>query len=230
MIAVERTKIPASLAQNAETWKVAYIAARVALAADPKSVLLKKAKKDAESKYAHEDVKTTLKAMFHNKCGFCERKRDYPHIEHFQPKDTYPDLCFDWKNLISACEVCNGAAWKGIKFPLDINGKHLLINPCTDNPSEHIDFICEKDESSESGFIAILRGKTDKGTTTIKEIGLNRVDLVKECSQIIAPYFLMLALKAKEGDPIAKDLLDKACQSNYVFAAFMRTLRDTFTP
>ena len=94
MIAVTRTDTPQSLAQNATTWTTEYIAARTALAADPKSVTLKNEKKQAEGKYAQADVKQALKDMFHNKCCFCERKRDYPHIEHFRPKETYPDLCF----------------------------------------------------------------------------------------------------------------------------------------
>lgn len=228
MIAVTRTDTPQSLAQNATTWTTEYIAARTALAADPKSVTLKNEKKQAEGKYAQADVKQALKDMFHNKCCFCERKRDYPHIEHFRPKETYPDLCFIWENLLSACEVCNGATYKGVKFPLAADGTPLFLNPCEDNPEDHIDFVCEQDDAAEDRFIAVLKGKTDKGKTTIKELGLNRINLIKERSQYIAPYYVTLALLARDGDPIAKDLLDKACQSHHPYTAFMRTLKTTF--
>lgn len=227
MISVTRTTPPQSLVNNAATWTADYLAARAALAADPKSVVLKKAKATAEGKYAQSDVKQALRDMFHDKCGFCERKRDYPHIEHFNPKDSYPELCFDWYNLLYACEVCNGAAFKGTKFPLAADGKPLLINPCLDNPDEHLDFVCEQDAAAEHGFIAILKEKTNKGKTTKDVLGLNRINLVKERSQYIAPYYLMLAIMARDGNPTAKDLLDKACQSHNIFAAFMRRLRAT---
>jgi uncharacterized protein (TIGR02646 family) len=138
MIAVSRATTPLSLVNNAATWTADYLAARTALGADPTSAPLKKTKTVAEGKYAQPDVKQALKDMFHNKCGFCECFREYPHIEHFNPEDSYPELCFDWLNLLSACEVCNGAAFKGIKFPLAADGTPLLINPCTDDPNDHL--------------------------------------------------------------------------------------------
>ncbi len=227
MIAVARSTKPKSLVDNAATWTVDYLAARAALAADSKSVALKKAKTTAESKYAQPDVKQALKDMFHNKCGFCECLREYPQIEHFSPKDSYPQLCFEWENLISACEVCNGAGFKGTKFPLAADGTPLLINPCIDDPDEHLDFVCEQDAAAEHGFIAILKEKTNKGNVTKDILGLNRINLVKERSQYIAPYYIKLAIMARDGDQTAKDLLDKACQSHYIFAAFMGALRTT---
>lgn len=227
MIAVVRKTTPQSLINNAATWTADYLAARAAFADDPKSVALKKTKTTAEGKYAQPDVKQALKDMFHNKCGFCECLREYPQIEHFNPKDSYPELCFNWENLISACEVCNGAAFKGTKFPLAADGTPLFINLCTDDPNEHLDFVCEQDAAAEHGFIAILKHKTDKGKTTKDVLGLNRINLVKERSQYIAPYYVMLAIMARDGNPKAKDLLDKACQSHNIFAAFMRRLRAT---
>ena len=228
MIAVTRTNTPQSLVDNAATWTADYLAARTALEAEPKSLSLKKIKESAEGKYRQDDVKKALNEdMFHGKCCFCERKRDWLHIEHFRPKDSYPALCFDWFNLLYACEICNGAAFKGIKFPLAADGTPLFINPCTDNPNEHLDFVREQDAAAEHGFIAVLKGKTDKGNTTRDVLGLNRINLLKERSQYIAPYYLVLAIMARDGHPAAKDLLDKACQSHNIYAAFMRTLRDT---
>ena len=101
----------------------------------------------------------------------------------------------------------------------------MFINPCQDNPDDHIDFVCEQDETAEGGFIAVLRGKTDKGKTTIKELGLNRINLLNERSQYIAPFYLKLALMARDGDQTAKALLNKACQSHHVFSAFMCSLK-----
>ena len=226
MIRVVRTNKPNSLVLNAERWRGEYLAARAALAANPKSVELKKAKKQAEQKYFQEDVQHALREdMFHDKCGFCERKRDYSQIEHYRPKDSYPELCFEWLNLILACEVCNGASYKGTKFLLDAEGNPLLINPCEDDPNEHIEFVCEQDDASDDGFMAILKPKTAKGEATIRILGLNRLNLLKERNRHIAPYYLILALMARDGDRTAMDLLNRACQSDNIFAAFMRSIK-----
>jgi uncharacterized protein (TIGR02646 family) len=224
MIAVTRTAKPNSLEQNAATWTTAYQAAKAALAADPNSKDLKKEKDAAEKKYKQPDVQMALKTMFNDKCGFCERKRDYPHIEHFRPKTNYPELCFEWENLILACEVCNGSRYKGTKFPLDVNDEPLFINPYDDNPTQHIDFVFESDANSPYGFSAILRAKTVKGQTTIDEIGLNRINLIRERNQYLLPYYLYTALKAKEGDVEAQRILSIAGDSSFVFAAFTRAL------
>jgi uncharacterized protein (TIGR02646 family) len=74
--------------------------------------------------YSGGDVKSTLKKLFHDKCGYCEI--DYggavSDIEHFRPKgaleheppievNTHPDgyywLGADWNNLIYSCQHCN---------------------------------------------------------------------------------------------------------------------------
>jgi uncharacterized protein (TIGR02646 family) len=225
MIPVQRGAKPKSLVDNAVTWTTEYQAARDAFNADPQNKTLKRAKEVAEAKYRQKDVQNALKIMFKDKCAFCERKRDYPHIEHFKPKMDYPALCFEWTNFVQACEVCNGASYKGVKFPLDANGSPLFINPCDEDPNLHIDFVIEPDANSENGFIARLKGKTPKGIITIQELGLNRVNLLKERNQSLLPYYQYIALKAREGDAQAVALLDKACSADFVFAAFARALR-----
>lgn len=227
MIAVTRSAEPASLTRNALSWTAEYQAARLALDADPKNKSLKKDKETAEAKYRQADIQTALKTIFKDKCAFCERKRDYPHIEHFKPKTTYPEACFDWNNLLLACEVCNSATYKGVKFPLDAQGNPLFINPCDDDPALHIDFVIEKDDNSENGFIARLKAKTPKGDKTIHELGLNRLNLLKERNQYLLPYYPYLAKKAEEGDAQALAILDKACSADWMFAAFARALRGT---
>lgn len=89
-----------------------------------------KKKKDGEQvsfkfkAYSGGDVKSKLKKLFHDKCGYCEI--DYggavSDIEHFRPKgaieheqqtevNTHPDgyywLAADWENLIYSCQHCN---------------------------------------------------------------------------------------------------------------------------
>lgn len=223
MIKVNRTAEPPSLEQNGNTWKTEYLAARVEEENNPTETN-KKRRKQVEGRYNQTDVRQALNAMFHRKCAFCERKRDYAHIEHFKPKTTFADQCFEWKNLLLACEVCNGPAYKGTLFPVDTNGSALLINPCLEDPNTHLDFLFEEDALHPDGFIAVIRGKTEKGNETIKTLGLNRMNLLEERNEILLPYYQKLAEEAGEGDPQARRLLERACASASVFAAFARSL------
>jgi uncharacterized protein (TIGR02646 family) len=41
------------------------------------------------------------------RCGYCEDSQA-DEVEHFRPKDLYPESVFDWENYLYACGPCNG--------------------------------------------------------------------------------------------------------------------------
>jgi len=122
------------------------------------------------SRYKQDDIKIFLKAIYKNKCAYCEQKIEQSHVEHYRPKDIYYWLAFSWDNLILACSFCN--LYKGVNFDLDgepitfenneenlenINTSGLsydeielprMVNPETIDPSEYIYF--EKNGSIKS--------------------------------------------------------------------------------
>jgi 5-methylcytosine-specific restriction endonuclease McrA len=51
-------------------------------------------------------------------------------------QSLYPKEAFEWENLILCCQVCNIS--KANRFPVDENGKPLLINPSNEDPDKHI--------------------------------------------------------------------------------------------
>jgi uncharacterized protein (TIGR02646 family) len=86
------------------------------------------------------------------RCHYCEDNRAN-QVEHFKPKDLYPEAVFDWDNYLYACGPCNGP--KNNKFAVfaagtgrltDVGrrpkapvaeppgGKPALINPRTEDP------------------------------------------------------------------------------------------------
>jgi len=230
MIKVVRTNKPEILAQHADQWKADYLTARAALDAAPSPEEKKQAKKvkDAiEKKYNHPQIREALETMFNNgKCAYCESlitHVGYSQIEHFRPKNSFPELCFEWDNLLLACSVCNGAAYKGTKFPRASDGG-FLVNPCEDDPDDLFDFSCELDENSEEGFIAVVRPKHPRGEITEQSLGLNRIPLLRKRIQALVPYYLALAEKAKGGDPKAKALLEKASHPRFEYSAFAKSL------
>lgn len=135
-------------------------------------------------------IKEKLKSMCPGlvRCHYCEDSEP-DEIEHFKPKNLYPEACFDWKNYFYCCGRCNGS--KSSKFKITVNGNivditrsrnspvtpslkgaPVLLNPEIDNPMDFIklDFL--------TGFFIEI---ADKGTHeyaraeyTIELLNLNR--------------------------------------------------------
>lgn len=84
-------------------------------------------------------LRESVREEFEDKCAYCGSKlglTDLGAIEHFYPKRSYPEKIYDLENLLLACNICN--VTKADKFPLDDNGKPLLLNPRVDDFAEHI--------------------------------------------------------------------------------------------
>jgi uncharacterized protein (TIGR02646 family) len=232
MIRVERTKKPKALLKNEKQWlkkiqEALDLAAKAVTKAEIENA--KSKLENALDKYKHDDIKETLaNKMFHGKCAYCEAKIthiDYGDIEHFRPKDTFPLLAVEWENLLLACRVCNGAAYKGTKFPLDAKKQPLLINPCIDEPNAHLEF-----EFDETTKFAIIVSKDDKGLTSIDIYGLNRNrskdDLLQHRSKFINK--LVVLANYYYQDKKAKEILDRACENSEEYAAFARMIREKY--
>ncbi len=152
--------------------------------------------------YFSKIAKEPLEKLFNNKCAYCESSlmEFASAIECFRPKggakdfnnQYYPDhywwLAYEWENLFLACQHCNNS--KKNLFPIegergdfgesssDLQKKErpLIINPCFDNPEEHLEYDLETGE---------VKGLTKKGKVTIDIFGLNRIELKNIRSHII---------------------------------------------
>ncbi len=80
-----------------------------------------KDEKKYDDRYRTEDIKEALKAIYHDKCAYCEKniKDTNFHIDHHRPKAIYYWLAYSWDNLLLCCDKCN--LKKGDTF--DIQGK-----------------------------------------------------------------------------------------------------------
>ncbi len=178
----------------------------------------------AYSKYKHKQVKDSLRTMFFGKCAYCESHIThigYGHIEHFRPKSKFPDLCFDWDNLMLSCEICNGKEYKGDKFPESKDGGPF-VNPVEENPEDFFDF-----EFDPNTGVANVISKNQRADITDNELGLNRAELVKHRSSIVRKM-VFVALKAKDGDLNGIKEIKKCCQNGEEYAAFARALVKRF--
>ncbi|HEY0094974.1 MAG TPA: hypothetical protein VGB96_11635 [Archangium sp.] len=114
--------------------------------------------------------------------------------------------------------MCNGSEHKGDNFPLKAEGGPL-INPCAEDPARHLSF-----EYDPVAKLASVRGKTTRGDTTEKCLGLNRQDLRTHRSSLIKKLWFIAECAAT--DPKARQLLDEAAASSQEYSAFVNLLRD----
>jgi len=85
---------------------------------------------------------TVLKALKEmagerERCMYCGDSHG-TDIEHFWPKTPYPERLFRWANMLLCCTECG--RFKGERFPLDLTGLPLLVDPSSVNPWDYLDF------------------------------------------------------------------------------------------
>ena len=84
---------------------------------------------------------------FEHRCAYCDDLDKYGggskvyHVEHFAPKEKFPELKFQYDNLLYACPFCNIS--KSNKWPSDsstvaVVGNKGFIDPCTYEYEKHL--------------------------------------------------------------------------------------------
>jgi uncharacterized protein (TIGR02646 family) len=120
--------------------------------------LTEKFKADRTRVWDKPFIKTTLLEMSSGKCSFCECKlKDESNdlqVEHFHPKEKYPDEVLVWENLLPICASCNRTK-RAHDTKVD-----QIIHPAKEDPRDHL--------SLESAYW--FKGKTELGKTTTRAI------------------------------------------------------------
>ena len=115
--------------------------------------------------------KKYLRIDFNSRCAYCDDwdffnggKRNY-QVEHFAPREKFPELIHDYSNLLYACPYCNGS--KSNKWPSDSARKNVVgdkgfLDPCED---EYYNHLYRKDDGS-------IGYKTKLGEYIYRELNL----------------------------------------------------------
>jgi len=184
--------------------------------------------------YMHPEVRGALDQLFRSKCAYCETLLSFSQpgdVEQFRPKTRainldgvvsvrhYWWLAYEWDNLYIVCAACN--RMKATRFPVRAarakpheTGKRLdkekclLLDPCRDNPDEHLIFL-------ETGEVA---SKTDEGKATIEILGLNREELVRARRETLVALRALAGARVKE---LSKRSLREEIELNYLLAEEM---------
>lgn len=136
-----------------------------------------------------KEVRTSLLKEQGYICCYCGRRIDSrdSHIEHFKPRNLYPDLQLDYDNLIASC---NKDKDPNIPPPVPVHCGHkkdkwyekkLMVSPLIDNCTEFFRY-------TEDGQILATESsdKQDAAAKTIEKLDLNISKLQKMRQAAIA--------------------------------------------
>lgn len=183
----------------------------------------------------YREVRSVLSDALHHKCAYCEIFVDeLPDMEHFRPIRSVAEdrnhlgywwLAYEWSNLLIACRRCN--AGKGNRFPVEtenlrarrpgdeVSEPRLLLDPCEDDPSQHLVFGTDGTVSSE----------TPRGQTTIAVLDLNRPDLIaRRLAKVKAILAELQLLESNPGPSSWLERLDQYVGASSEFAALGRQI------
>ena len=139
---------------------------------------------------AFNEIRSTLRAMAggRDRCMYTGDSEG-TDIDHFRPLAHFPELAFEWTNLLLACSRCNSND-KRDQFPIDESGQPLLIDPTAEEPLDHLDFIPAN---------GLYHHRTRKGWESIRIYGLNRDVLARgrRASWTVVQACLILYAEAK---------------------------------
>ena len=109
-----------------------------------------------------------------NKCAYCEDLiTGGAQLDHIVPKQLHPEFCYEPKNLLTSCAVCNmyiKNAGDTIKEPIQRRyekNEFTIVHPYLDDPEEHIKF------TNEDKVIIDEGGCSELGKATIAFFHLN---------------------------------------------------------
>nr|WP_315593678.1 AAA family ATPase [uncultured Cupriavidus sp.] len=188
--------------------------------------------------FAQPELQSHLHDLFKDKCAYCEsyifsEKRGTPFLDRFRPTsgaigidghvtvDAYWWLAYEWDNMYACCVHCNRA--KGSRFPIEgkrarpgTRGqaldaeKSFLVDPCRDDPDEHLLF-------HPNGHVI---GVSEKGRITIQVFNLNRDELVQRRMKEAHDFELLELYGLAENEEVSPSSLD----SSKEFAALRRQM------
>lgn len=92
-----------------------------------------------------------LRRTFHGKCAYCEENSG-SHVDHLIPKSVQPEGTYRWENLLPACPHCN-QEYKGSSLEWSRNRKHMLLDPCIDEPLRFFDFLENNQQMGAAGTV-----------------------------------------------------------------------------
>ena len=165
--------------------------------------------------YRARDIKLALRIETNDKCAYCESKIphvDYGDVEHIIPKSSRPDLRFDYLNLTYSCAICNNK--KGNYYDPELP----LLNPFSDDPSEHLDAF---------GPMIMRKINSDRGLLTQLQLELNRTELCERRLDRLEKIQVLIERQQSSGSlsvrRVLLEQLEEECNSDKEYSLVVRS-------
>lgn len=135
-------------------------------------------RKPSDAKW--RDYRDALSHAFTSICGYCE-ELCRGEVDHFRPKDKFPERVYKWTNWVFSCHDCNHK--KSDNWP-----HYGYVHPCSTSrarrPENYFDFDLTSGEIVTRDDLTDWRYK--KAITMIIDLGLNDYHHLKKRRQWIA--------------------------------------------
>lgn len=98
---------------------------------------------------------------FNHRCAYCDDHDKYAggskvyHVEHFAPKEKFPELEYDYGNLLYSCPYCNVSksnTWPSEESDVNVVDDVGFVDPCTQEYSEHL----KREEDGSIAYVTSL--------------------------------------------------------------------------
>lgn len=105
--------------------------------------------------HTNKTNKKYLAIDFKNRCAYCDDLdkiyggSDLYHVEHFAPKEKFPELKYKYDNLLYSCSYCNLSKnddWPSDNSEINVVDNQGYIDPCLEEYNKHLD---RNDETGE---------------------------------------------------------------------------------
>lgn len=135
--------------------------------------------------YKAFDVQTTLRALFKNKCAYCEGELlGDVDVEHFRPKGAVTEdpnhpgywwLAHSWNNLLASCEHCNQS-----------RRQHLVTEEMTE-----AEFLKLQSTPAKVSYGKLNQFPIDgtRATYTVQDLNAERAHLINPTEEDPEPFF-----------------------------------------
>lgn len=119
-------------------------------------------------KNKYQSYKPFLRIDFEYRCAYCKNREAVEggskkfDIDHYKPKNKFPDLVNTYSNLIYSCKECNSSKHKFWPTIIDMSKNQYILNPCNHDFEKHYNM-----KQAE------WRGNTPVALWNIKRLRLN---------------------------------------------------------
>ena len=142
---------------------------------------------EGDPKDAYQDTKLKILIDEQNQlCGYTEIYINELncHIDHYKKRSVFPELTFDWNNLIVATYDDNfGARYKDNKSGIQANDYNNIFNPVVDNVENYFDYTTWGEVTPKT---AISEVDNQKAIKTIEVFNLNHNSLKNRRKNLIS--------------------------------------------